>query len=401
MKILLANKYYYPRGGDCIYTIGLKNLLESKGHTVIPFSMQHSANLDSDYTDYWPVELDIFDRSFNNIVNIVSRPLYSVEVKNKFSMLLDNERPDIVHLNNIHTHLSPLIAKIAYQKGIPVVWTLHDYKQICAKYTMHRNGKICEDCFSTKTSIVINKCIKGNVIASILGFAENKTWSTNRLEKYTNYFLCPSEYLRHKFIEGGYSDNKLIQLYNFVDQSKTQTIEMVKKENYYVYFGRLSYEKGIKTLINAARDIPELKLKIVGTGPLSKEIIKETKQYEHIDILGFKNWIELKSILLKAKFFVIPSEWYENNPLSVLEAFALGLPGIGANIGGIPELIQDNITGVLFKSGSSGELKTKIRYMINEADLNRFSLNCKKISAEFSAENHYKKLIEIYKRVII
>ena len=170
MKILLANKFFYPKGGDCVHTIGLKQLLEERGNKVALFSMQHPENLQNEYNLHWPSNVEFNSKKNNKITEKVLRPLGSHEVKRKWNALIDQFEPDIVHLQNIHSQLSPIIAKEAYKRGIPVFWTLHDFKLICPAYSMLRNGKPCEKCLTSKINVVKYRCLKNSFSASMLAF---------------------------------------------------------------------------------------------------------------------------------------------------------------------------------------------------------------------------------------
>jgi glycosyltransferase involved in cell wall biosynthesis len=390
MKILLSNKFYYPRGGDCIYTLNLENLLKQHGHEVAIFAMQYPENSKSTGSKYFPSEVK-FSAGWG-AVEAILRPFGTREVKKKFNALLDDFQPDVVHLNNIHTQLSPIIAQIAHERGIKVIWTLHDYKLLCPRYDCLRNGKeICENCFEDKQQVLKNKCMKGSLIASLLAYKEAEKWSRNKLEKYTDVFICPSQFMADKMMQGGFNPQKLHTLCNFIDIDKTRK-EDYSKEEYYCYIGRLSHEKGIETLINVAKQIP-YKLKIIGGGPLKEELEQQSKNSD-IEFVGHRQWDGIKEIVGKARFIVTPSEWYENNPLSVIEAQCLGTPVLGANIGGIPELIEEKKNGMLFESRNVADLKAKIEKMFS-MQFDYTSL-AKDAQERYSAENYYNKIIEIY-----
>jgi glycosyltransferase involved in cell wall biosynthesis len=191
-------------------------------------------------------------------------------------------------------------------------------------------------------------------------------------------------------LQGGFKNDKLTALCNFIDITKTQKADC-QKENYYCYIGRLSHEKGIKTLINAALQLP-YKLKIIGGGPLLSELQTANKD---VEFWGYKNWSEIKELVGKAVFTVIPSEWYENNPLSVIESLCLGTPVLGANIGGIPEMIEEGKNGMLFESRNTEDLKDKIRRMFElKVD---YQLLAEQSQQRYSGENHYQELMKIYK----
>ena len=384
MKIIICNKFYYNRGGDCTYTLNLEQLLKSHGHQVAIFAMDYPNNFATEWKKYFPSNMTKF-KAF-------TRPFGSKEVIDKFTQLINDFKPDIIHLNNIHTQLSPVIGEIASQKGIKVIWTIHDYKLLCPRYDCLRNNKIiCELCFSGSKSFCKKyKCIKGSIIGSYIGYYEATTWHKERLENNTTKFICPSHFMTQKMIDGNFNPEKIKTICNFINVDKCKQDDFSKKD-YCCYIGRLSNEKGIKTLINAMNQLP-YKLIIIGTGPLEKELKSIAKS--NIEFVGFKNWDEIKSIVSLAKFSIIPSEWYENNPLSVIESLSIGTPVLGANIGGIPELITEYISGLTFESKNINDLKEKITEMFKiNFDYKAIAETSQK---RFNAEVYYNELIQIY-----
>ena len=385
MKILLSNKFYYRRGGDCIYMLSLEQLLKSYGHEVAVFAMDYPENQDSTWSKYFPQNM--------SKLMAFTRPFGSAEVKTKFNQLLNDFKPDVVHLNNVHTQLSPVMAELAHQKGIKVVWTLHDYKLLCPRYDCLRDGKeICELCFNgDKTPCKTYKCMKGSALASWIGYKEAVTWNRLRLENCTDVFVCPSQFMADKMVQGGFCKEKMRMLCNFIDVEKCRK-EDYDKADYYCYVGRLSHEKGVRTLIEAANRLP-YKLKIIGGGPLEDEL--RAVAGKQIEFVGFKQWDEIKELVGKARFSVIPSEWYENNPLSVIEAQCLGTPVLGARIGGIPELISEGTSGMTFESRNADDLKAKIEQMFALSfDYRQIAETAQK---RYDAESYYNEIMEIYK----
>ena len=387
MKILLSNKFYYRRGGDCIYMLNLEQLLKEHGHEVAVFAMDYPENLDTPWKKYFPSNM--------NKLMALTRPFGSQEVKRKFGRLLDDFNPDVVHINNVHTQLSPVIAELARKRCIKVVWTLHDYKLLCPRYDCLRDGKeICEKCFGgDKSPCKIYRCMKGSRLASEVGYREAVMWNRKRLEACTDLFICPSGFMAEKMAQGGFRKEKLKVLCNFIDTKKCRK-DNYDKEDYYCYVGRLSHEKGVATLIEAAARLP-YRLKVIGGGPLSEELkIKNEQLKGNVEFLGFRQWDDIKNIVGKARFTVIPSEWYENNPLSVIEAQCLGTPVLGARIGGIPELIDEGRNGMTFESGNTNDLTEKIKTMFDvKFDYKGIADVAMK---HYNAENYYKEIMKIY-----
>lgn len=391
MNILLANKFYYRRGGDCIYMLNLEQLLKAHGHEVAVFAMDYPENLDTPWKQYFPQNM--------SKLMAFTRPFGSMEVKTKFRKLLDDFRPDVVHLNNVHTQLSPVMAELAHERGIKVVWTLHDYKLLCPRYDCLKNSKvICETCFNgSKKACLDNKCMKGSKLASFIGYKEAEVWNRERLERCTDVFVCPSQFMVDKMVQGGFAKEKMMTLCNFIDVEKcrfgnTDAIKspadrLPEKEDYYCFIGRLSHEKGAKTLIEAANELP-YKLVVIGGGPLMDEL--KAMAHDNIEFVGFKQWDEIKTLVGKARFSVIPSEWYENNPLSVIEAQCLGTPVLGARIGGIPELTEHT-----FSSSNVADLKAQVEKMWNSTfDYGTIAMEARN---RYDAETYYNNIMNIYK----
>ena len=390
MRILLANKFYYARGGDCICTINLEELLKKNGHEVAIFAMDFPENLQTSWSKYFPGEIRF--KPGIGIIEAFARPFGIGEVKRKFNALLDDFHPDVVHVHNIHSQLSPIIVELAHQRGIKVVWTLHDYKLLCPRYDCLRNGtEVCEECFADKRRVVEHKCMKNSCLASMLAYWEAMKWNRQRLEASTDVFLSPSSFMAEKMKQGGFDKSKIHILCNFIDVKKTIRQEY-NKQDYYCFIGRLSHENGGATLVKAARQLPH-KLRIIGGGPLMDEL-KTLAAGTDIEFLGYKQWPEIKELVGCARFSVIPSEWYENNPLSVIEAQCLGTPVLGARIGGIPELIEEGKSGMLFESKNTVDLKTKIEAMFSHTF--NYEALAKSSQERYSEDAYYQRLMNVY-----
>lgn len=388
MKILLTNKFYYRRGGDCIYTMNVEKMLKEKGHEVAVFAMQYPENEESEWSRYWPSNM--------TKLKAFTRPFGDGEVRRKFGMLLDDFQPDVVHLNNIHTQLSPVIAKMAHERGIRVVWTLHDTKLVCPCYTCTRDGKWCTECFTDKKAVIRHRCMPGGLPGAIIGYREIMKWNREVLEECTDLFLPPSQFMMDTCVEGGYSTEKFRVLCNFIDVSKipqtTQISQM--KGDYYVYLGRVNEVKGVRTLCKAAVQLDK-RLIVIGGGELLPELQEAYKDCKQIVFKGQMQWDEFMPILRGARFMVLPAEWSENNPLTVIESQSLGTPVLGAKIGGIPELIEEGVSGMTFTSGDVEDLKEKILKMFeHEFDYDAIAKNAVE---RYSSEAYYNKLIEYYK----
>lgn len=391
MRILLANKFYYRRGGDCIFMLNLEQLLNAHGHETAVFAMQYPDNLPTPWSKYFPSGIRFSPGP--GMVEAFLRPFGTREVKRKFNALLDDFKPDVVHLNNIHSQLSPIIAELAHKRGIKVVWTIHDLKLLCPRYDCMRNGKmLCEECFVDKHKVLEYKCMKNSKVASFLAYREARKWNRQRLETCTDLFICPSRFMEGKMAKGGFDKHKLTTLCNFIDVDKCKKDSYTGKEDYCCFLGRISNEKGIRTLIKAANQLP-YKLKIIGGGPLDTEM--RTLAKSNVEFMGFRQWNDIKEIIGKARFSILPSECYENNPLTIIEAQCLGTPVLGARIGGIPELIEEGVSGLCFESKNVEDLKDKIKDMFAASfDYNTIARTAQ---TRYNSETYYQKLIGLYK----
>lgn len=394
MKIVLANKFYYPRGGDCVVAMEIEKMLHAQGHQIAIFAMQYPENMQAHSERYFPEEVSFAAKGIGNKIKAAYRVFGDGEVARKFTQLILHFQPDVVHLHNIHSYLSPIIAQIAHRKGIKVVWTLHDYKLVCPAYSFLRQGKVCELCLENNVHVLTKKCMKNSYTASLLAYLEAQRWNKKTLIAATDNFICPSEFMAQKMREGGFPDSKLTVLNNFVSLDDITTpLISPQRESAYCYIGRLSVEKGVGNLLAVASTLP-YPLYIAGDGPL-KEKLQQQYASHTIRFLGKLSRQEVKKLLQKVKFSVIPSICYENNPLGVIESLCLGTPVLGANIGGIPELI-DKKTGRLFQYDSLHDLSEKLsgmfQHLFNHQVISRQALS------RFSKENYYDILLKTYQK---
>ena len=392
MKILLVNKFYYLRGGDCMATFGTERLLRSCGHEVAIFSMRYPSNVPSEWERYFPKEVAFSFSTLSKAISAITRLFHSTEVARNFKRLLSDFQPDIVHLHNIHSYLSPLVARIAHQGGVRVAWTMHDFKLVCPSYLCLRDGAPCEACFKKKRNVILHRCMKGSFFASLLAFLEACYWNKRKLLRYTDVFISPSAFLKTKMVAAGFPSKKIVKLSNFAP--KNLICETVK-DGYYCYVGRLSTEKGVDDLLEVAEHFP-YRLKVAGGGPLL-EAYRQKYVSGHIEFLGQLPPDDVYAVVRKARLLVAPSVCYENNPLSMIEALCMGTPVCGADIGGIPELIEHGKNGYLFRAGDRRDLLNSMTLCferLSSPDLYREISTC--AQNKFGAMTFYHKLLNIY-----
>ncbi|MFQ6082628.1 MAG: glycosyltransferase family 4 protein [Candidatus Aminicenantia bacterium] len=404
MKILLVNKFFFLKGGAETSFFDTAEILQANGHKVVFFSMMHLENLDSLYSKYFVSRIDFENiSSFIHKIKASGRILYSLEARKKLEELMKKEKPDITHLNNIHHQISPSILHTLKKYNLPIVMTLHDYKIVCPVYTMFSKGRTCEKCKGRKYyNCVLMRCCKDSYLKSFLNTLEMYLHhSILHIYDLVDVFISPSKFLKDKIVEMGFNA-KVFHLPNFINVNDFIP-SYTWNENTIVYFGRLSYEKGLVTLLSALKGL-DIKCKIIGDGSL-KESLKlkvKSEKIHNIEFLGYKFGDELRNEIKSSACVVLPSNWYENNPRAILEAFALGKPVIGSRIGGIPELVKDYKTGLTFEPGNPNDLREKILYLFNNLDkMIEFGKNARKfVEKNFNPEKYYQELMKIYRIAI-
>jgi glycosyltransferase involved in cell wall biosynthesis len=406
MKVLQINNCHFRRGGADVVYLNTGKLLEKYGHEVFYFSLKNEKNENVNSNDYFVCEINYFDKSFLGKMYSIPRFFYSNESKRKLSELIKDLQPDIAHIHLYKGTLTPSILQALKNHKVPVVISIHDYGLLCP-HNLMLDGKmnICTKCVNgSALNCIINKCNRNNLMLSTvssLEFIFHKTFFP--FDKYFDKIIAVSKFGQSIHQKLNFLIQKILHLYNFYPDLNQTEINS-KKGNYILYFGRLSAEKGVETLFAAwLKEERKFNLKIVGTGELYEELNKKAIRSSNIEMLGFKSGDELNTLIKEASFIIVPSEWYENNPLTIIEAYANGKPVIGSNVGGIPEIIIDGDTGFLFEMGSVYDLSEKIKKAesVKDEEYYRLSMNARKFADEhFSEESHYSSLLSIYMEVI-
>lgn len=403
MKLIFTNNYYYLRGGSERVFFDEMEMLSAHGHKVVPFSRNFEKNIYSKYSKFFPSPLEYMNNLSALAKTFVGfKLIYSFESRKKFSQLLDSFKPDIVHAHNIYGRLTSAIVDSAKVKKIPVVMTLHDYKLICPSYLMLLNGLPCERCKGRKFyNSLFTLCHKNNFLASATYTIESYFNLWFKKYDWIRFLICPSMFSLEKHLEAGIPEGKLVHIPNFI---KLKNFEPDYEPGDYILFvGRLSKEKGVLTLLKAIKGL-DIELKIVGDGPMRKEYEKyvRNERITNVAFEGYKSGEELKSLYKNSAFVIFPSEWYENAPMTILETSAYGKPIIGSNIGGIPEMIINEKTGLLFEPGDYNKLREKMKYLLSNSSLIvQIGKDARKrAEEEYNDELHYKRLMEVYRKAI-
>ena len=408
MKILIVNTRHYLFGGDSTYTFQLSELLKNNNIDVSFFAMQDPKNIDDPNTDLFVKNVDFTSlnkkKTIKNGIIVAKRAIYSVEAKTKFSRLLQRLKPDIVHLQNIHAHITPSIIFEAKKINLPVLWTLHDYKLICPNthFIIDSKNQICEACtqFNYFHS-VLNKCKKNSIAASLITCVEAYIHKISGVRNIPKFFLSPSIFLKKKLVYRGFNPDKIIHLPLFIPDHFFQE-KKSRDEGYFLYFGKITPIKGIRPLLDAFKTLPNSKLIIAGSidESFGDEFFNSLPM--NAEYIGIKHGKDLSSLILNSRATILPSLWYENQPFSITESFASGKPVIASALGGMTELVKHKERGFLVPPGDFVALSSAIKYF-NEhpEEAKRLGNNAKRYALEeHSAKGHFDRLIQIYEDVL-
>lgn len=403
LKILQVNKFHFQKGGSESVYFGISELLADHGHQVIHFAMKDPRNVPSEYQDFFVENVDYDRPGLAAKLSAASKIIYSFDARSKMKALLSRVRPDVAHFHIFQHQISPSVFGPLRNQKVPIILTLHDLKPLCPNYKMLNGGRICENCKGRRFyHCLLGRCSKGSLAKSLVSTVEMYFHYAMKYYQSVDLYLAPSHFFREKMIEFGFSADKVLTLPNFLTADKLS--QPYEGGSYLLYCGRLSEEKGIETLLKAATLTRSVPLVIVGGGPLEASLREKVVKFglDNVELTGFKQGAELRRLVNGALATVVPSEWYENCPMSVLEALAAGKPVIGSRIGGIPELIDNGVNGFTFEAGNAEELAERIELLWKQPEqVHVLGRNGRrKILSNYTSAQYYEKLISIYKRLL-
>ena len=415
MKIALVNYRYFFSGGPERYLFNIKEILENNGHEVIPFSIKHKKNIPSDYEKYFLEPIgdgsevyfgEYNKRSIKDSIKGFSRMLYSWEAKRKFKKFLQEVKPDIVYILYFQNKISCSIIDAAYSLNIPIVQRISDYSLLCPCNIFYRydiNSK-CELCLqNSKWNAVKYKCVYNSSIYSFIKKLAIDIQNFVNIQDKINAFIFPSKFTLSKFVEGRFSEEKLFHVPTLFNTNSLRNDLEIQYENFALYIGRTDPDKGIMTLLNTFIGT-NYHLKIIGfsNGNYHDTLIEYTKGKKHnIEFLGKVEFDQMQEYLSKCLFTIIPSEWYDNLPNTLLESFAFKKCVVATNIGSLSENIIDNETGLLFDYKSTESLFEKVDFLFKNQDI-AIKMGQKaneSILGKFSIDKHYESLISIFNTI--
>lgn len=391
MKVLMIHNSHRSgssSGDDVVFSKESK-LLEKYGHKVLKINPSN----------------DEFDKA--NVlkkISIILQIPWSFNYYIKIKKLLVNEKPDIIHLHNFFPFISPSVFYAAKSAGIPIIQTLHDFRYLCPTAFLMRRGKICDECKDGSFFKSIEYgCFKDSRLQSIpIALMLKLHQYLKTFKKRLDAYICLTESQRKIFLNAGFDKEKLFIKPNFVDD----TFDRAKYNfgDYVVFIGRLGEEKGVRTLIGAWKDLPDIPLKIVGDGPDTEEFKSLISEIgiKNIEFTGYKPYLECRKILNSARFLVMPSIWYETFGLTLVEAFSHCKPVIASNLGAMADIVKDKETGLLFTPMNVQELAGAVLWLWNNPEeCKRMGLNARKEYEEnYTLGKNYEMLMGIYHEVI-
>jgi glycosyltransferase involved in cell wall biosynthesis len=411
MRVLLVNTRHYLGGGDSTYTFTLADLLRAAGHEVGFFAMQGARNLPDPNADLFVSYVDFKEmnrgKSLRNGLRVLLRAIYSRQARHKFAMLLDRFKPDLVHLQNLHAHITPSILFEAKCRELPTVWTLHDYKLVCpnSHFLIDQTSRICEACGSGRYyECLLKRCKKGSLSASAMAGLEAAAHRLMGVRGCVDAYIAPSLFLRQKFIQCGFSQAQVVHLSYFIPEEAfaCPTAGKGLEENPYILFmGKIGILKGVRELLAACRLRPSVRVVLAGDADeAGTELLRD--RAPNAQWVGLKRGEELRRLLRRATALVLPSVWYENQPLSILEAFASGKPVVASRLGGMTELVTHGERGLLVPPGEPEPLSQALEWMLNHpeeaAEMGRKAYNY--AIANFQPSVHYERIMALYTELI-
>lgn len=384
MKILMIHNYYQGRGGEKVSFELESKLLESKGHTVIPYTR-----------DNW----EIAEYGKSSYLNLALDTIWSKKTYQELTHLIQKEKPDIAHFQNTFPLISPSGYYACKENGVPVVQSIRNYRLICPSAIFQRDGQICELCMGKFLPWpgIYYGCYRESrtqtaVVAAMLAYHRlRKTWQ----EKVDQY-IALTDFVRDKMIEGGLPKEKIHVKPNFIYPVRYEP----QKEDYCVYVGRLSPEKGIHLLLDAFKEFPDLNLKIVGDGPLLGEVqaLLDNQNLQNVELLGKLELEQVMQMIASSRFLVIPTQVYETFGRVVIEAYSCGVPVLASNIGVMREIVEDGKTGILFEPGNMQDLADKALWLWNNPEqVHTMGENARQVfEQKYTPEENYHQLMKIY-----
>lgn len=395
--ILNVGVNYHIKGGSDRYLFSLESLLRQHGHDVIPFATAAPQNLETKWSRFFPLPIDMANPSLMDLLRFI----YSARARRSMKKILPESRPDVAHLHIYYGQLTASILSPLREMGVPIVQTLHEYKIVCPTYSLYDGKNICQACNGTHYwKAAIKRCNRNSFARSALVATESyvSRWLGSITD--ISQFIAVSDFLRDKVVELGVPSSKVTTVHNFIDCEGVDVA--TKPGEYLLYFGRLEETKGLMTLLDAIEPLRDIPLIIVGEGSLRARLTAtiQARGMHHVQLLGFKTGAELEGLIRGCVCSITPSIWYETFGLTLLETFKYGRPVIASRLGGMTEVVENGRDGLLFESGNHRQLREHMLWMWNNRQqvVEMGSEGRTKAELKFGAENHYEKIKAVYRK---
>jgi glycosyltransferase involved in cell wall biosynthesis len=389
MKILMVHNAYQQAGGEEVVFQSEKSMLEQNGHEVIPYVRSN---------------MELRDARFVEKIAVAPRMVWSEKARIEIAALLDSEHPDIVHIHNTFMVISPSVYSACLERRVPVVQTLHNFRLLCPAGSFFRDGEICEECVdNTLLRSILHRCYRNSRaatagIAAMLAFHRGlDTWRRSVAR-----FITLTNFAKEKFIESGFSPEKFAVKPNFTDQDPG---ERVGPGEYAVFVGRLFENKGVRVLLEAWKKLPDqYPLQIVGDGP-DLQALKDYACELQLTGIVFRERLSRSATIETvkgARFMILPSIWYEGFPMCIVESFACGTPVLCSRIGGLPEIVDDHVSGLHFTPGDAQALARAVEWAWNHPKelVQMGHAARRKYETAYNAEQNYSLLMDIYEQAL-
>ncbi|MFW6437634.1 MAG: glycosyltransferase family 4 protein [Armatimonadota bacterium] len=414
MRILLAHKYMFRGGGTSTYLFGLIEQLESRGHEWIPFTVAYDKTAVNGFSEYFvSPPLDSTQTHYKDMhmsaaqkLKVLGRATWSVEARYKAASLIDDTAPDIAYVHNVYNYMSPSLLEACRDADLPIAMRVPDYNLICPELHFLRHGEVCTECLrGGPWHALKHRCLKGSFAATAARVASMYVHDWMGVYDGVDLFITPSSFMRNMLIEAGYDADRIIHLRSFF------TGEIVggngqTEDDYILYFGRVAPEKGIDTLIRALAMLDRPPRLLIAGGTVDdtqQQLLDLTRQLglDGVEFLGHLDRQALDDCIGHCMFTVVPSRWYDNCPMSILESFAHAKPVVASDIGGIPEQVVDGC-GALFTPDDPAELAAAMEPLLEDAKQRRTmgQAALRRLESDFSASMHCDRLLDIFEGLI-
>jgi len=403
MRVVQASAFHYPRGGDCVQFLDIAGSLESRGHEVARFCMHHPDNLPSEWSDYWLPYIEYRgELTAAAKLRAAATSLYRPEAARQMRRLLRDFSPDVVHFHSVHHHLTMAAVDACFEYGVPVVWTLHDYRTVCPATSLPRGDEVCERCAEGRFwHCVLGRCKSGEVSRSLAAAIESYVTRVRGCLAKVACYIAPSRFLARTVKEMGLPARRIEVVPNPVVCGNEPAMGS-RAAGELLYVGRLSREKGVETLVRAVSVLPDVRLRVVGDGP-DMHALRALADATGADV-AFDGWLNAEGVrgrMRETTLLCVPSIWYENCPGVVLEAMTLGLPVVASSIGGLTELLDAGRTGWLAPPGDvtawSGVLRSALAQPERSARLARAALA--RVRERHDPTRFIERIEELYRSV--